>query len=173
MRKKSKELLDNLNKITQKPNRLEREPTISHTNKMYKSVIDSYEFPKSYLKGPWIKEEEDGEVDYWVAYDRIYGGLSGERLVQKDGTEYKGKLYKKRRLREGMNGQNFYQQVRVTADGRWFDNGGMPIEAPTKVEDEEEQESVGFMHRELTDEEKAEQAKWKTQQEMERLKKLK
>ena len=72
-----------------------------------------------------------------------------------------------------MNGQNFYQQVRVTADGRWFDNGGMPIEAPTKVEDEEEQESVGFMHRELTDEEKAEQAKWKTQQEMERLKKLK
>ena len=173
MRKKSKELLDNLNKITQKPNRFERKPTISHTNKMYKSVIDTYEFPKSYLKGPWIKEEEDGEVDYWVAYDRIYGGLSGERLVQKDGTEYKGKLYKKRRLREGMNGQNFYQQVRVTADGRWFDNGGMPIEAPTKVEDEEEQESVGFMHRELTDEEKAEQAKWKTQQEMERLKKLK
>ena len=173
MRKKSKELLDNLNKITQKPNRFERKPTISHTNKMYKSVIDTYEFPKSYLKGPWIKEEEDGEVDYWVAYDRIYGGLSGERLVQKDGTEYKGKLYKKRRLREGMNGQNFYQQVRVTADGRWFDNGGMPIEAPTKVEDEEDQESIGFMHRELTDEEIAEQAKWKTQQEMERLKKLK
>ena len=173
MRKKSKDLLDNLNKITQKPNRFERKPTISHTNKMYKSVIDTYEFPKSYLKGPWIKEEEDGEVDYWVAYDRIYGGLSGERLVQKDGTEYKGKLYKKRRLREGMNGQNFYQQVRVTADGRWFDNGGMPIEAPTKVEEDEEQESVGFMHRELTDEEKAEQAKWKTQQEMERLKKLK
>ncbi len=173
MRKKSKELLDNLNKITQKPNRFEIKPTIPHTNKMYKSVINSYEFPKSYLKGPWIKEEEDGEVDYWVAYDRIYGGLSGERLVQKDGTEYKGKLYKKRRLREGMNGQNFYQQIRVTADGRWFDNGGMPIEAPTKVEDEEEQESVGFMHRELTDEEKAEQAKWKTQQEMERLKRLK
>ena len=141
---------------------------------MYKSVIDSYEFPKSYLKGPWTKEiDDDGDVDYWTAYDRMYGGLSGERLVQKDGTQYKGKIYKKRRLREGMNGQNFYQQVRVTADGRWFDNGGMPIEAPTKVEEEEEQESVGFMHRELTDEEKAEQAKWKTQQEMERLKRLK
>ena len=173
MRKKSKELLDNLNKITQKPNRFEREPTISHTNKMYKSVIDSYEFPKSYLKGPWIKEEEDGEVDYWVAYDRIYGGLSGERLVQKDGTEYKGKLYKKRRLREGMNGQNFYQQLRVTADGRWFDNSGMPIEAPTKVEEEEEQDTIGFMNRELTDEEKAEQAKWKTRAESDMLKKLK
>ena len=173
MRKKSKELLDNLNKITQKPNRFERKPTISHTNKMYKSVIDTYEFPKSYLKGPWIKEEEDGEVDYWVAYDRIYGGLSGERLVQKDGTEYKGKLYKKRRLREGMNGQNFYQQLRVTADGRWFDNSGMPIEAPTKVEEEEEQDTIGFMNRELTDEEKAEQAKWKTRAESDMLKKLK
>ena len=173
MRKKSKELLDNLNKITQKPNRFERKPTISHTNKMYKSVIDTYEFPKSYLKGPWIKEEEDGEVDYWVAYDRIYGGLSGERLVQKDGTEYKGKLYKKGRLREGMNGQNFYQQLRVTADGRWFDNSGMPIEAPTKVEEEEEQDTIGFMNRELTDEEKAEQAKWKTRAESDMLKKLK
>ena len=93
MRKKSKELLDNLNKITQKPNRFERAPTVPNTNIMYKSVIDSYEFPKSYLKGPWTKEiDDDGDVDYWTAYDRIYGGLSGERLVQKDGTEYKGKL---------------------------------------------------------------------------------
>ena len=24
----------------------------------------------------------------------------------------------------------------MTADGRWFDNGGMPIEAPTKLEPE-------------------------------------
>ena len=175
MRKKSKELLDNLNKITQKPNRFERKPTISHTNKMYKSVIDTYEFPKSYLKGPWIKEEEDGEVDYWVAYDRMYGGggATQERLIQKDGTEYKGKIYKKRRLIKGMDGQNFYLHVRVTADGRWFDNGGMPIKPPTKVEDEEEKDSVGFMHRELTDEEKAEQAKWKAREEKEMLSKLK
>ena len=174
MRKKSKELLDNLNKITQKPNRFGRAPTVPNTNIMYKSVIDSYEFPKSYLKGPWTKEiDDDGDVDYWTAYDRIYGGLSGERLVQKDGTEYKGKLYKKRRLREGMNGQNFYQQLRVTADGRWFDNSGMPIEAPTKVEEEEEQDTIGFMNRELTDEEKAEQAKWKTRAESDMLKKLK
>ena len=72
-----------------------------------------------------------------------------------------------------MNGQNFYQQVRVTADGRWFDNSGMPIEAPTKVEEEEEQDTIGFMNRELTDEEKAEQAKWKTRAESDMLKKLK
>ena len=176
MRKKSKELLDNLNKITQKPNRFEPKPTIPDTNRMWKSAMegDIYDFPKEYDKGPWNKEvDDDGDVDYWVAYDRIYGGLSGERLIQKDGTEYKGKIYNKRRLRQGMDGKNFYQQIRVTADGRWFDNGGMPIKPPTKVEDEEEKDSVGFMHRELTDEEKAEQAKWKAREEKEMLSKLK
>ncbi len=75
MRKKSKELLDNLNKIIEKPkSRFEGKAIIPHTNKMYKSVIDSYDFPKSYNNGPWIKDEEDGEVDYWVAFDRMYGG---------------------------------------------------------------------------------------------------
>ena len=49
----------------------------------------------------------------------------------------------------------------------------MPIEAPTKVEEEEEQDTIGFMNRELTDEEKAEQAKWKTRAESDMLKKLK
>ena len=61
----------------------------------------------------------------------------------------------------------------MTADGRWFDNGGFPIDPPTKVEDEEEKESAGFMHRELTDEEKAEQAKYKAEQEAKMLSKLK
>ena len=106
MRKKSKELLDNLNKITERPNRFETKPTIPHTNKMYKSVLDCYEFPKAYDKGPWNKEvSDDGEVDYWVAYDRIYGGggATQERLIQKDGTTYEGKLYKKRRLRQGTD----------------------------------------------------------------------
>ena len=177
MRKKSKELLDNLNKITQKPNRFERAPTVPNTNIMHKSVIDSYEFPKSYLKGPWTKEiDDDGEVDYWVAYDRMYGGggATQERLIQKDGTEYQGKIYKKRRLiKSALDGNNFYQQVRVTADGRWFDNGGMPIEAPTKVEEEEEKAEIGFVHRELTEEEKEEQAKWKAHEEQKMLKNLK
>ncbi len=177
MRKKSKELLDNLNKIIEKPkSRFETKPTIPHTNKMYKSVFDCYEFPKSYNNGPWIKDEEDGEVDYWVAYDRMYGGggATQERLIQKDGTEYQGKIYKKRRLiKSALDGSNFYQQVKVTADGRWFDNGGMPIEAPTKVEEEEEKETIGFVHRELTEEEKAEQAKYQQEQEQKMLSKLK
>ena len=31
---------------------------------------------------------------------------------------------------------SFYSRCTVTADGRWFDNGGMPIEVPTKLEPE-------------------------------------
>ena len=32
--------------------------------------------------------------------------------------------------------KSFYSRCTVTADGRWFDNGGLPIEAPTKLEAE-------------------------------------
>jgi hypothetical protein len=177
MRAKSKELLDNLNKIVENPkNRFERPAGIPDTNKMWKSVMGTYNFPKSYEKGPWTKEvEDDGDIDYWTPYDRIYGGLheSDQRLIQKDGTEYKGKLHKKRRLIKGMDGNNFYQQIRVTADDRWFDNCGMPIEPPTKTEDEEEPDEISFGDRELTDEEKEERAKWKARAESDMLKKLK
>ena len=43
----------------------------------------------------------------------------------------------------------------------------------TKVEDEEEKDEIGFMHRELTDEEKTENAKWQQRAESDMLKKLK
>ena len=72
--------------------------------------------------------------------DRVYGSLYGQTLMQKDGTEYKGKLYNKRRLitSKSFMGENksFYSRCTVTADGRWFDNGGLPIEAPIKLEPE-------------------------------------
>ena len=32
--------------------------------------------------------------------------------------------------------KSFYSRCTVTADGRWFDNGGLPIEAPTQLEPE-------------------------------------
>ena len=177
MRKKSKELLDNLNKITQKPNKWEQPRVISDCNKMWKSTIDSgiNSLPTSYNKDKWIKDptDEDGDVYKW--FDRLYGGIyiSSENLIQKDGTTYQGKLYKKRRLIKGMDGNNFYQAIKVTADGRWFDNSGFPIEPPTKVEDEEEKQTAGFVHSELTDEEKEEEAKWKARAESDMLKKLK
>jgi hypothetical protein len=58
--------------------------------------------------------------------------------MQKDGTTYQGKLYKKRRLIKGMDDKNFYSKCTVTADGRWFDNCGFPIEPPKQVDIEPE-----------------------------------
>ena len=49
----------------------------------------------------------------------------------------------------------------------------MPMDAPTKVEDEEKKEEIGFAKRELTEEEKTEQAKWQQRAESDMLKKLK
>jgi len=143
MRKKSKELLDNLNKIVKKPDRWEQPRVISDCNKMWKSTIDSgiNSLPTSYDKDKWIEapDDEDGDVYKW--FDRVYGGIyiSSENLIQKDGTTYQGKLYKKRRLvKSGLDGKNFYSECRVTADGRWFDNGGFPIEPPKQVDIEPE-----------------------------------
>ena len=73
--------------------------------------------------------------------DRVYGSLYESSLHQKDGTVYTGKLYSKRRLitrKDPITGEksNFYSSCTSTADGRWFDNCGMPIEAPTKLEPE-------------------------------------
>jgi len=61
----------------------------------------------------------------------------------------------------------------VTADGRWFDNSGMPINPPAKVEEQEEKSEIGFVKPELTEEEKAEQARYKTEQEKKMLDNLK
>ena len=75
--------------------------------------------------------------------DRIYGSIfkGGDKLLQADGTIYKGKLYSKRRLLTSKDPitkekKNFLSPCRVTADGRWFDNCGLPIEAPDKLEPE-------------------------------------
>ena len=143
---KTKKLLEGLGKITaSKTNPVPLHNTrvfLPETNRMWKSVIDSYAFPKSYDKAKWNKvTDADGEVDYWTPYDRVYGGMYDQRLIQKDGTEYLGKLYKKRRLVTGKDSttgdkKNFYSQCLVTADGRWFDNCGMPIEEPSKLEPE-------------------------------------
>jgi len=77
-------------------------------------------------------EDKDGNPIY---IDRIYGDLyKHSTLVQKDGSDYTGKLYHKRRLIQGHDGNNYYSQCTVTADDRWFDNAGMPMEKPKQVE---------------------------------------
>jgi hypothetical protein len=88
-------------------------------------------------------EDAKGKLIY---IDRLYSDLfGGIKLIQKNHREYPGKIHKKRRLisRKSMNGDNisFYSVCYMTADARWFDNVGMPIEAPKNSLDEEVKES--------------------------------
>ena len=88
-------------------------------------------------------EDAKGKTVY---IDRLYSDLfGGIKLIQKNHQEYPGKVHKKRRLisRKSLNGDNtsFYSVCYMTADARWFDNCGMPIEAPKHSLDEEVKES--------------------------------
>ena len=86
-----------------------------------------------------VTDKADEDNDSFKYIDSVYVGLFGyQRLEQKDGTVYKGKLYDKRRLLKGADGNNFYSPCTVTADGRWFDNCGWPIEPPKKLDIEPE-----------------------------------
>ena len=133
---KTKKLLEGLGKITDSaPKSFENEKFHSYTNRYYPNSI--HPLPAVYDKAK-RKKDEDG--DEYIMIDRVYGSLYGQNLLQKDGTEYKGKLYQKRRLitSKSSTGEknSFYSRCTVTADGRWFDNGGLPIEAPAKLEPE-------------------------------------
>tara|TARA_Y100001937_G_C7112116_1_gene328172 strand:- start:934 stop:1266 length:333 start_codon:yes stop_codon:yes gene_type:complete len=78
-----------------------------------------------------------GEDEYGqpIFIDRIYGTDNTRRLIQKDGTVYGGTLTKRRITVKRLNGEgSFNSHVWETADGRWFDRGGMPIEKPEQLE---------------------------------------
>ena len=134
---KTKALLEGLGNIVRKPSTFKEEKYDSYTNRFYITQHAFHKLPAKYDKAKRHKDEDDYE---YVKIDRVYGGLYEQQLQQADGTIYKGKLIKKRRLitNKGYSGEqdNFYSRCIVTADGRWFDNGGMPIEAPTKLEPE-------------------------------------
>ena len=85
-------------------------------------------------------EDEHGNP---IFIDRIYGTGPTQRLIQKDATIYQGTITKrritvKRLTREG----SFNSHVWETADGRWFDRGGMPIEKPEQLITDKEEEST-------------------------------
>ena len=132
---KTKALLQGLGNIVRKPSAFREEKFDSYTNRFYITQHSFHKLPAKYDKA---KRHKDTEGDEYIKIDRVYGGLYEQQLHQADGTIYKGKLVKKRRLitNKGYTGEqdNFYSRCIVTADGRWFDNGGMPIEAPTKLE---------------------------------------
>jgi len=136
---KTKKLLEGLGKLTDSaPNRFEQQKFHSYTNRFYRNFI--HQLPAIYDKAK-PKKDEDGEE--YIMIDRVYGSLYDDHLLQKDGTTYIGKLYKKRRLvvrKDPITGEkkNFYSPCTSTADGRWFDNTGLPIEAPDKLEPEKQ-----------------------------------
>ena len=136
---KTKKLLEGLGKITDSaPNKFEQQKFHSYTNRYYPNTLHT--LPASYDKA---KKKKDEEGDEYIMIDRVYGSLYDDHLLQKDGSIYTGKLYKKRRLitrKDPMTNEktNFYSACVSTADGRWFDNCGFPIEAPTKLEPEKQ-----------------------------------
>ena len=134
---KTKKLLEGLGKITDSaPKAFAEQKYHSYTNRFYDNFI--HKLPAIYDKSK-RKKDEDG--DEYIMIDRVYGSLYDDHLLQKDGTTYTGKLYRKRRLitsKDAITGEkkNFYSPCTSTADGRWFDNCGLPIEAPDKLEPE-------------------------------------
>ena len=122
---KKDEILQNLKKIAEPTAKKEKyvPPPYSSDQRM---IVVSNQYG----------EDEQGNPIY---IDRMYGTNlgKGHRLVQKDFTEYKGKI-KTRRVRRVTEKGNFWQYFTVTEDGRWFDNSGMPCEQPQNLEPEKE-----------------------------------
>ena len=68
--------------------------------------------------------------------DRIYGEpASGGsmKLINKDFTEYKGKIHKRATSVKDLDGSRFRSYCYVTDDDRWFDRAGMPIQKPNNL----------------------------------------
>ena len=136
---KTKKLLEGLGKITDSaPKAFVEQKYHSYTNRYYPNTLHT--LPATYVKAKPKKDEEGNE---YIMIDRVYGSLYDDHLLQKDGSIYLGKLYKKRRLvvrKDPITGEkkNFFSPCTSTADGRWFDNQGFPIEAPDKLEPEKQ-----------------------------------
>ena len=114
MSKKTQQLLDKLKSITEKES--DKEPQSLYGQVPFSNFYD------------W---DENGKELY---RDRLYGDINGKsRLINKDGTAYSGKIEKRRITIKGIDGNNFFSHVYETADGRWFDRGGLPIDKPNNL----------------------------------------
>jgi hypothetical protein len=85
--------------------------------------------------------ESNHMVGRWI--DRLYqtGVTESLELINKDSTRYKGKIHRRRLTVAGLDGQNFFAVAYESADGRWFDNAGMPIKKPNQIIKENDEES--------------------------------
>lgn len=76
----------------------------------------------------------------WI--DRLYqlGVTDAMELINKDSTLYRGRVYRRRISLQNAEGQNFFAVAYESADGRWFDNCGMPIKKPGEIIREPEED---------------------------------
>ena len=81
-----------------------------------RTVIES-----NYMGGRWI--------------DRLYqtGVTESLELINKDSTRYQGKVHRRRITVQDIESKNFFAVAYESADGRWFDNCGMPMKKPTNI----------------------------------------
>jgi len=134
---KTKQLLERLGRVTDSaPKVKETDKFHSYTNRYYPNTVNPISSKYDKAKR---KKDEDGEE--YIMIDRVYGSLFDDILIQKDGTVYSGKLYRKRRLmtrKDPFTGEksNFFSPCTSTSDGRWFNNMGFPIDPPDKLEPE-------------------------------------
>jgi len=78
----------------------------------------------------------------WI--DRIYllGITEQVELINKDSTKYQSKVHRRRITVQNAQGENFFAVAYESADGRWFDNCGMPIKKPINVIKKLEEDSL-------------------------------
>ena len=76
----------------------------------------------------------------WI--DSVYqmGAIEQLELINKDSTLYKGRVHRRRITVQNLQGENFFAVAYESADGRWFDNCGMPIKKPNTIATELETE---------------------------------
>ena len=69
----------------------------------------------------------------WI--DRLYrlGTTDAVELINKDSTLYRGRVYRRRISLQNAEGETFFAVAYESADGRWFDNCGMPIKKPSDI----------------------------------------
>ena len=104
MSEKSKQLLDNLKKITEKP-------------------VQQVSYQQANIFSNMGRDRIYG----------MPGSNQEVELINKDNTKYSGKISRKSITCVGMDGNNFRSFVYETADKRWFDRAGLPIKKPDNL----------------------------------------
>jgi len=98
-------------------------------------LTDSYDFEKG--EYTIVSNMRNGEP-----IDRIYGGGHLRlRLIQKDGTEYKGSITQKSIMAEGINGK-IKSHIYVTDDKRPFARSGFPVYNLDNIEEDVTEEAT-------------------------------